>query len=117
MGLWPPRACSWSSNTPPIQLKAGVRQGDPVGPLLFAFAWQRSLQHIQEVALSVAVIAFADDDDVVGHVHLKVAFQILRYSDRTGGICLRVQQRKCALSGGPSEAAASVAVKFNIWHC
>jgi hypothetical protein len=105
-------------NTPPIQSQTGVRQGDPLGPLLFALALQRSLQRTQEAAPSVAVIAYADDVNLVGHVQdLKVAFQVLQGENGAGGIGLRVQRRKCALTGGPRDEVASLAAELNIQHC
>ena len=66
-------------NPPPIQSQTGVRQGGPLGPLLFALALQRPLQRTRDSAPNVAVIAFANDDSLAGRVQdLKVAFEILQ---------------------------------------
>ena len=61
-----------SPNTPPMHLQNGVREGDPLGPLLFVLALQQSVQRTQ-----VAAIAF-DDVSFASRVQdLKVGFQIL----------------------------------------
>ncbi|CAI7832294.1 unnamed protein product [Closterium sp. NIES-54] len=44
----------------------GVRQGDPLGPLLFATAIQPTLLHVAMAFTEVAVVAYADDITVVG---------------------------------------------------
>ena len=48
---------------------------------------------------------------------MKVAFQILQGENGAGGIDLGVQRRKCALTGGPREKVAPIAVELNVRHC
>ena len=104
-------------NTPPIQSQTGVRQGDTLGPLLFALALQRPPQRTRDGTLNVAVIAFADDVSLVGRVqHLKVAFEILQGEHGAGGIGLQVHHRKCALTGGPPLLVYQLVAEFDIQH-
>ncbi|CAI5483363.1 unnamed protein product [Closterium sp. Yama58-4] len=44
----------------------GVRQGDPLGPLLFAAAIQPILQSAESLVPEAAVVAYADDITIVG---------------------------------------------------
>ncbi|CAI5488912.1 unnamed protein product, partial [Closterium sp. Naga37s-1] len=44
----------------------GVRQGDPLGPLLFAAAIQPTLQSTATLLPEVAIVAYADDITIVG---------------------------------------------------
>ena len=107
-----------SPDTPPILSQTGVRQGDPLGPLLFALALQRPLQRTRDGAPNVAVIAFADDVSLVGRVQdLKVAFEILQGEHGAGGIGLQVQHRKCALTRGPLLDVSELAAELDIQHC
>ncbi|CAI5986651.1 unnamed protein product [Closterium sp. NIES-65] len=49
-----------------ITSSRAVRQGDPLGPLLFAAAIQPTLQSAESLVPEVAVVAYADDITIVG---------------------------------------------------
>ena len=105
------------AGTPPVQSQTGVRQGDPLGMLLFSLALQRPLERTRDAAPDVAVLALADDVSLVGRVDaLGTAFRTLQGADGAAGIGLRVQQRKCAITSGPPDDAARLAVELGIEH-
>ena len=102
--------------TPPVQSQTGVRQGDPLGPLLFALALQGPLERTCEVAPAASLGGYLDDLRIVGRApQLRAAFPVLR----TGalGIGLRMRPSKMALTGGPGPgAAALLATELGVQH-
>ena len=105
------------AGTPPVQSQTGVRQGDPLGMLLFSLALQRPLERTRDAAPGVAVLALADDVSLVGRVDaLGIAFRKLQGPEGAAGIGLRVQQRKCAITSGPPDDVARLAVELGVEH-
>jgi hypothetical protein len=105
--------------TLPVKSSTGVRQGDPMGPFLFALALQPALEHTAEDATQQApgavVVSFADDVSMVARpVGLRAAFEAFTVDAAVVG--LGVQPLKCAISGGPPEAAARLAAELGVRH-
>jgi hypothetical protein len=89
------------AGTPPVQSRTEVRQGDPLGMLLFALALQDVLERTQAAAPNAALVAITDDVNVVGRVAaLRVAFRELVGNRGMGAVKLSVQRPKCALTRG-----------------
>ena len=105
-------AALWVRDAPPssplIMSRAGVRQGDPCGPLLFALTLQATLEHVQDAHPEVGVIAFADDTFLQGPAPAAAA--AFRHLCRLGAdIGLEVQEHKCSVFSPEHASAAGVA--------
>jgi hypothetical protein len=106
------------AGTAPIQSRMGVRQGDTLAMLLFALVLQRILERTQAAAPTVAVLAIADDVNLVGKVDaLRAAFRALTGERGVASVGLHVQPRKCALTAGPLAAVAGLAADLGVQHC
>ena len=104
--------------TPPVQSRTGLRQGDVLAMLLFGLGLQTSLERTRDAAPDVVVVALADDVNLVGRPDaLRGAFLTLQGPRGAGGIGLRVQPRKCAVTAGTHHAAAQLAADLGIQHC
>ncbi|MEL6449579.1 MAG: reverse transcriptase domain-containing protein [Pseudomonadota bacterium] len=105
--------------TPPILSQTGVRQGDPLGPLLFALALQKPLRGALAAAPGAHGIAYLDDCTAVGKSSALRAF--LKELDGTGpnsvrSIGLRIRKDKCGLYGGTGTACADLAAAVKLPH-
>jgi hypothetical protein len=98
-----------------VSSQSGVRQGDPLGPLLFALTLQGPLEQVAEMGLARPV-AFADDTFLQGAREPTMrAFQVLTALDAPLGLC--AQPDKCAVySKDTAAAAASVATALGMHH-
>jgi hypothetical protein len=104
--------------TPPVPSCTGLRQGDVLAMLYFGLGLQTSLERARDAAPGVLVVAIADDVSFVGRVDaVRTAFQSLQGPQGAGGIGLRVQPRKCAVTAGPRLAAAQLAADLGVQHC
>ncbi len=107
------------AGTPPILSHQGVRQGDPLGPLLFALALQKPLQGALQQVPGTSAVAFLDDCTIVG---LPPAVRgIMHIIDGNGpnstrAIGLRIRKRKCGLYGGDSSTCAALAAELSVPH-
>ena len=104
-----------SAGTPPVASSTGVRQGDTLGTFLFALTLQHALELTRDAAPSVAIVAIADDVNMVGRADaLSTAFATL-----TGGaaaVGLRVQAAKCAATAGQPQETARLAAALGVQH-
>ncbi|CAI7833372.1 unnamed protein product [Closterium sp. NIES-53] len=77
---------------PPLRSETGVRQGDPLGPLLFAAAVHPALTSTALAFPSVVCLAYADNVTFLGEA--AAAFE--NFTGNLGGIGLRHNPAKCA---------------------
>ena len=76
--------------------RRGVRQGDPLGPTLFALATLRALTETKRLNPSVSLLAFADDVFITGENELDVNNAITCVSEqlRSIGVSLNLGKTK-----------------------
>jgi hypothetical protein len=91
-----------------------VRQGDPLGPLLFALTLQGPLEQVAEMGLARPV-TFADDTFLQGaQAPTMRAFHAL--TALAAPLGLRAQPVKCAVYSEDTAAAVSVAAALGMHH-
>ncbi|CAI5504971.1 unnamed protein product [Closterium sp. Naga37s-1] len=98
---------------PPLLSETGVRQGDPLGPLLFAAAIHPALTKTTLSFPSVVCLAYADDVTFLGDAAMcAAAFE--DFTGNLGEIGLRHNPAKCAAwsQAGQQGAALPVGVPF-----
>jgi hypothetical protein len=97
-----------------VSSQSGVRQGDPLGPLLFALTLQGPLEQVAEMGLARPV-AFADDTFLQGAPAPTMrAFHAL--TALAAPLGLSAQPDKCAVYSEDAAAAASVATTLGMHH-
>jgi hypothetical protein len=93
-----------SPEEPPVLSCAGVRQGDPLGPLFFALVLQPILEHLQLHHADAPCAAYADDVILQGKPEaVRAAFSVLQARCSRAG--LDVNTDKCS-AYSPSHGAA-----------
>ena len=102
-------------NVPPLLSQAGVRQGDPLGPLLFALTLQQALEEVRDGSNPARVIAFADDTFLQGASDACIQ-SFVSLLDNGADIGLEASLGKCGVYSPNSQAAANVADTLGISH-
>lgn len=95
--------------------RAGVRQGDPCGPLFFALAMQGALEQVNSHFQDVEVLAYLDDVFLLGPAHM--VEQAYRFFERcTLELGLVMQPTKSTVYSPNTSSAQTVGVKlgFNV---
>jgi hypothetical protein len=96
-----------TTNTP-ITSSAGVRQGDPLGPFLFALVSHRLLKKVAEARPSVHPLAYSDDTYLVARGP-DILYSIDALAKEGAAIGLTPSPHKCLLYGTPGTSAWHVA--------
>ena len=106
--------------TDPIMCASGVRQGDPLGPLLFAITLQGPLEEVSAAHPDANLLAYMDDTYAHGRPSaLPGAITALQAAGAKVG--LELVPQKCQVYGHPdaqgcNAAAASVAAQLGFRH-
>ena len=102
--------------TAPIMSEAGVKQGDPLGGLLFGMTTQDALEATRQVHPGIAPAAYYDDTVALGESEDAVsAFATLRAHSAVVGLRLRLD--KCGVYSPDQQAAADTSAALAIPHC
>ncbi|KAL0214021.1 hypothetical protein P9112_006205 [Eukaryota sp. TZLM1-RC] len=90
------------SNSFGLKSSSGVKQGDPLGPLLFCLAIHKTLNIIKQKYPSIKIVAYMDDISLIGSFDLLelVAQEI---ADSYENIGLHLNASKCLLIGSSAQ--------------
>lgn len=99
-----------------VDATSGVRQGDPLGPLLFSMALQPTLLHVKQLHPNVDIVAYLDDVFLLGErLDVSEAFDFLK--QQAEHIGLRVNEHKSHLfAEGSSDCFTAVGAPIGQTH-
>lgn len=101
----------------PVPSTVGVKQGDPLGMLLAALVLHEVQEQVARGAQGTQQVGFADDLNAVGSAgQLRSTMQCLNGARGLRAAGLRLQLRKCALTGGDAAVAAALAQELGVSH-
>lgn len=106
-GGTPLRTAGALDDVEPVFYQRGIRQGDPLGPLLFALTLQRVLERVHERDAVVPVAAYLDDTNVTGKLAAGVALfrPLCEHAEGVHSIGADVSPAKCRVHGGVPAAS------------
>ncbi|KAL0208312.1 hypothetical protein P9112_010899 [Eukaryota sp. TZLM1-RC] len=85
-----------------LKSSSGVKQGDPLGPLLFCLAIHKTLNIIKQKYPSIKIVAYMDDISLIGSFDLlKLVAQEI--ADSYENIGLHLNASKCLLIGSSAQ--------------
>jgi len=109
-----------TEKTDPIPIRAGVKQGDPISPILFNVALEylirnhkRSFKGAEVYEHPLSVLAFADDMAIVAPDSSSLDEQLARLSENARALNLVFKPKKCASLSFRKGQVESVKVKVN----
>ena len=113
-----PHIVGTPEGTPPVMSQHGVRQGDPLGPLLFALTLQPVLERVDAACEEAPLVSYLDDKEIVSKLTpAAAAFRRLCVDDDgVRSIGLEPRLPKCGIHGGDEELVAAEAAKLRIAH-
>ncbi|KAL0209068.1 hypothetical protein P9112_011655 [Eukaryota sp. TZLM1-RC] len=86
-----------------LKSSSGVKQGDPLGPLLFCLAIHKTINIIKQKYPSIKIVAYMDDISLIGSFNLLILVA-QKIADSYENIGFHLNASKCLLIGSSSQA-------------
>ena len=104
--------------THPVMSQRGVRQGDPLGPVMFALTLQPVLEQVDAACEEAPLVSYLDDMNIVGKLTPAAGALRRLCVDDDGVRSVGLEQRlpKCGIYGGDKSLVATEVAKLRIAH-